>query len=438
MSVILYQHIDFRGAHKHVINRNEQNLHQDEWGDKVSSIQILSGLWRFYQHVNYGGQTVLLGPGNYRWVEDVNIDNDSLSSLRCVWGGGLVRTPGLVIYQHIDFTGDHKHIIDRNEPNLHVDGWGDRISSFHVISDRWQFCQHVTFAGGWKKICEPGNYRWIEQVGISNDSLSSIRQWQPLQIVDAMPTVETILYQHIHYGGDHKHLINRGQKNLHTDNWGDKVSSLQVLSGTRWMFYQHANYGGSSISLGPGNYPWIVNAGMANDMLSSVRAHIVPVFCKTIQGSTPNIARDMNTANQIFNPHDIDFFQLGQDTNNVPALLDLDQPTCFSGQTPTAEENNLYNLERDHAPADIIAYYVRSTNIGVRGCAAHPSGQPGSVVTDVATQYTMAHEIGHVLGLGHVTDRSNLMHPNTGQINVHPPNLTNTQLNTIRGSKYLV
>ena len=81
---------------------------------------------------------------------------------------------------------------------------------------------------------------------------------------------------------------------------------------------------------------------------------------------------------------------------------------------------------------------LSSTNLAVRGCAAHPANRPGSVVTDVETQYTMAHEIGHVLGLNHVNDTSNLMNNGTAAITTHPPNLTNSQLNTIRSSKYLV
>lgn len=439
MSVILYEHIDFRGKHKHIIGRDEQNLHRDGWGDNCSSIQILSGRWEFCQHINYGGMRVILGPGNYRWVEDVGISNDSLSSVRRVAPAtGLVGTRGLIVYQHIDFKGGHKHIIDRDEPNLHVDGWGDKISSFQIISGRWCFCQHVNYRG-WNTVGESGNYRWVEDVGISNDSISSIRIYHPLLVVDSMPTIETVLYEHIDFGGDHKHLINRGQINLHTDGWGDKVSSIQVISGTRWTFHEHVNYAGASISLGPGSYRWIENAGMRNDILSSVRANIVPIFFKTIQGATPNIARDLQVADQIFNPHGIEFFQLGQDINDVLALLDLDQPTCFRGQTPTAEEDQLYNLERDHAQSDIVVYYVRSTNLGVRGCAAHPANRPGSVVTDAETQYTMAHEIGHVLGLAHVNNRSNLMHGGgTAQINVHPPNLTNAQINTIRGSGYLI
>jgi hypothetical protein len=442
VSVILYEHINFRGKHKHIIGRNEPNLHRDDWGDRVSSIQILAGQWQFFEHKNYRGNRITLGPGNYRRADIVDffgIYNDTLSSVRRLSPKvGLVGLTGLIIYQHINYKGDHKHIIDRDEVNLHVDGWGDKISSFQIITGRWEFCQHVNYKG-WRTICGPGNYRWVKEVGISNDSISSIRRHQPLLAVNPMPTIETILYQHIDYRGDHKHLINHGQRNLHSDGWGDRVSSFQVISGRRWTFHEHKNYDGVSISPNPGSYRWIEDMGMKNDRLSSVRANIIPVFFKTIQGAAPNINRDFRVANEVFNPHDIEFFNLGQDTNNAPVLLDLDQPSCFRGQNPTDEEDALYNLERDHAPSDIVVYYLRSTNLGVFGCAAHPANRPGSVVTDTATQYTMGHEIGHVLGLSHVTDTTNLMHGGgTTNITLHPPNLTNAQITTIRGSKYLV
>lgn len=59
----------------------------DDWNDKISSFIIYSGYYQFYRHRDFiepmGG---LLGPGHYRWVGDVGIDNDSISSWKAYYG----------------------------------------------------------------------------------------------------------------------------------------------------------------------------------------------------------------------------------------------------------------------------------------------------------------------------------------------------------------
>jgi hypothetical protein len=82
--VIIFEHRNFHGAHKHVFVE-EANLNASDdnfFNDKVSSFVILNGCWTFWQDANYAGsKSQPLGPGEYPWVEDVGIKNDTISSL---------------------------------------------------------------------------------------------------------------------------------------------------------------------------------------------------------------------------------------------------------------------------------------------------------------------------------------------------------------------
>ncbi|MEA2820714.1 MAG: hypothetical protein QOJ86_2718 [Bradyrhizobium sp.] len=82
--VILFQHRNFHGAHKHVFVE-ETNLNasdDDSFNDKVSSFVILDGFWTFWRDIHFkGSKSQPLGPGEYKWVGDVGIQNDTVSSL---------------------------------------------------------------------------------------------------------------------------------------------------------------------------------------------------------------------------------------------------------------------------------------------------------------------------------------------------------------------
>jgi hypothetical protein len=83
--VILFEHTNFHGAHKHVFGP-ESNLNAGDdnfFNDRVSSIVVLAGTWKFFQNADFNGQyQSVLGPGLYPWVETANIKNDDMSSLR--------------------------------------------------------------------------------------------------------------------------------------------------------------------------------------------------------------------------------------------------------------------------------------------------------------------------------------------------------------------
>jgi hypothetical protein len=91
---------------------------------------------------------------------------------------------------------------------------------------------------------------------------------------------------------------------------------------------------------------------------------------------------------------------------NDPALVDLDVGSCpFPCPTnPTAEQALLFAHNAGVGPNEVAAYFVGTvTGSGgaLNGCCAHPVGQPGVAVSSTPSQWTLAHEVGHVMGLPH-------------------------------------
>ena len=85
--VMLFEHGNFHGAHKHVFTR-EPNLNAPDdnfFNDKVSSLDILSGLWVFFRDANFQNpyaNGTEFGPAiDGSSVEKLGIKNDDMSSL---------------------------------------------------------------------------------------------------------------------------------------------------------------------------------------------------------------------------------------------------------------------------------------------------------------------------------------------------------------------
>ena len=79
----------------------------------------------------------------------------------------------------------------------------------------------------------------------------------------------------------------------------------------------------------------------------------------------------------------------------------IDVGDCVVG-TVTAEQNLLFNNRNNVKTNEIVVYFVRATSPrNFNGCATHPPGRAGVIVTSTASEWTLAHEVGHVLGLNH-------------------------------------
>jgi hypothetical protein len=96
--VILFEHANFHGAHKHVFDlepdlnaADDKSFNDKSFDDITSSIVILEGKWTFFEDPNFQGFNKTLGPGIYPNVTKVGIGNDKISSLTpefSVIGGG--------------------------------------------------------------------------------------------------------------------------------------------------------------------------------------------------------------------------------------------------------------------------------------------------------------------------------------------------------------
>ncbi len=124
---------------------------------------------------------------------------------------------------------------------------------------------------------------------------------------------------------------------------------------------------------------------------------------------------------------------------DVPETLRVPRVGNCSGEL-THDQQRLFGLNDRKSNRDVAVYFVRATIPFVDGCAVHPDEHPGCIIASRATEWTLAHELGHVLGVAvHTDEPGRLMVSSTRQLGPPPPlpTLSSDEVSTMRRSMHV-
>jgi hypothetical protein len=86
--------------------------------------------------------------------------------------------PQIVAFDNDGLLGDHIHLFG-NVPDLGK--WGNSISSMVILGGRWEFFDGENFQGTKMTELGPGTYLRVQDHGLKDNSISSIRLVSPVR-----------------------------------------------------------------------------------------------------------------------------------------------------------------------------------------------------------------------------------------------------------------
>ncbi len=167
-------------------------------------------------------------------------------------------------------------------------------------------------------------------------------------------------------------------------------------------------------------------------------ANTVRLHLKVFEEPVVPIEAMLANAKALLGLHNIDLIEVSRET-----FTDLDEIARFrtlavDPNVPTDDQTALFNFRGDAEPDDLVIYFVRTIVPTQAGCAMHPPDKPGAIVAAAfANIWTLAHQIGHVLGLDHVDGINRLMtRRSASTIEAAVPEIIESEVTTMMDSPF--
>jgi hypothetical protein len=256
----------------------------------------------------------------------------------------------------------------------------------------------------------------------------------------------------------YKNLSTGGQKALWASNTNGKLTQVAIMQPdgnlvlydvdgkALWASNTSHDPGARFVLQDDGNgvvyRPNNSAAWSTNTFMQTVNLHVKVLT----NPSRFTIAQMVNTMRDIYIDAGVNVVLRSTETLNaaspaLAALNDVDTGSCTSGNA-SAEQRALSNFRANAGATDVVVYVCRSVSYAkgtLNGCASFPAGRPMAVIASYCSVYTLAHEVGHVLGLSHVGDSNRLMTGGgTDNITNAPPDLVAAEIMTMINSGFTV
>ncbi|MDP2405301.1 MAG: beta/gamma crystallin-related protein [Hydrogenophaga sp.] len=277
-----YEHTDFGGQ---TVRANQEIPRFDRYSfnDRTSSVEIVGNRWEVCEHSGFQGRCVVLRPGKYPSLADMGL-NDQISSARAIANNARVDddryAPAVVnaqitFYEREGFDG-RSFTTTGAIPNFRRYGFNDRASSAVVVGERWEVCENNRYRGRCV-VLRPGRYPSLASMGL-DDEVTSVRTVAGnVRIADnryapapgpVRADGQVTFYERAGFQG-RSFTTEEAIANLERAGFNDRASSAVVV-GERWEVCEDNRYRGRCVVLRPGRYPSLASMGL-DDEVTSVR-----------------------------------------------------------------------------------------------------------------------------------------------------------------------